>query len=107
MNQDTLRQLFETIVARKSASTENSYTAQLLAAGPAKAGRKLAEEAVEALIAAMSGSDEELTSEAADVLYHLLVLLASRDIDLQHVYDELEKRTSLSGLAEKAGRPVS
>ena len=100
-----LQRLAETIAARKAAGdAEGSHTARLLAAGPAKCAQKFGEEAVEAVIAAASGGQEETVSEAADALYHLLVMLASRDLTLSDVEAELARREGVSGLAEKAAR---
>lgn len=96
----------ETIVrTRASAPADQSYTAKLVTGGPARIGKKLGEEAVEAVIAAVQGNREELTKETADVLYHLMVLLHAAAIPLQDVLDELERRTAQSGIAEKASRP--
>ncbi|MEH6392937.1 MAG: phosphoribosyl-ATP diphosphatase [Sulfitobacter sp.] len=100
----TLNDLFETIKARKTADPTDSWTAQLLAKGPEKCAEKFGEEAVEAIIEAVKGDQTALTSEAADVLYHLLVMLASRDVELTDVLDELAARQSRSGIAEKASR---
>ncbi|NNE51565.1 MAG: phosphoribosyl-ATP diphosphatase [Sulfitobacter sp.] len=100
----TLDDLFATIEARKAADPSSSWTAKLLAAGPEKCAEKFGEEAVEAIIEAVKGDRERLTSEAADVLYHLLVMLASRDVTLDAVLEELSSRTNQSGLAEKASR---
>ena len=101
---DVLRQLADTIEARKSADPESSWTAKLLAKGPDKAAEKFGEEAVEAVIAAVKNDRDNLTYEAADVLYHLLVMLAARDVALEDVLAELERRAGTSGIAEKAGR---
>lgn len=100
----TLEALFETIEARKNADPSESWTAQLLAKGPEKCAEKFGEEAVEALIEAVKGDKAALTREAADVLYHLLVMLAARDVPLSAVLDELSSRQNRSGLAEKAAR---
>ena len=100
----TLDQLFATIEARKTADPSTSWTAQLLSKGPEKCAEKFGEEAVEAIIEAVKGDREALTAEAADVLYHLLVMLAVRDVPLADVLAELERRQSRSGLAEKAAR---
>ena len=95
----------EAIVAeRAKASPEESWTAKLLAAGPERAAKKLGEEAVEAVIAAVKGDRDELIAESADLLYHLLVVLRSRDVALQDVLSQLETRTARSGLTEKASR---
>ncbi len=101
---DILTNLAETINARKTADPDTSWTAKLLAKGPEKAAEKFGEEAVEAIIAAVKNDRENLTNEAADVLYHLLVMLAARDVDLADVLKELERRTATSGIAEKAAR---
>lgn len=100
----TLDDLARIVAERASAPVTESYTAKLLADGPAKAAKKLGEEAVEAVIAAMTGDRENLTAEAADVLYHLLVVLQGARIPLSDVMKELERRTGQSGLTEKAAR---
>jgi phosphoribosyl-ATP pyrophosphohydrolase len=100
----TLNDLFDTIEARKTADPTSSWTAQLLAKGPEKCAEKFGEEAIEAIIEAVKGDAAALTSEAADVLYHLMVMLASRDVHLDDVIAELAKRQSQSGLSEKANR---
>ncbi|MDP3961407.1 MAG: phosphoribosyl-ATP diphosphatase [Pseudorhodobacter sp.] len=100
-----LDRLAATIAARKSADPEGSWTARLLARGPEKCAEKFGEEAVEAIIEAVRGDRARLTSEAADVLYHLLVMLAARDVTLADVLTELARREGTSGLAEKASRP--
>ena len=100
----TLDDLFATIEARKSADPDSSWTAKLLAKGPEKCAEKFGEEAVEAIIEAVKGDRDALTNEAADVLYHLLVMLAARDVSLEDVLAELDRRQSQSGLAEKAAR---
>ena len=99
-----LHRLAATIAARKGADPESSWTAKLLAKGPEKCAEKFGEEAVEAIIEAVKGDREKLTSEAADVLYHLLVMLAARDVSLSDVEAELERREGTSGIAEKAAR---
>ncbi len=101
---DVLRRLAETIEARKSASPDTSWTAKLLAGGPEKAAEKFGEEAVEAIIEAVKGDRARLTAEAADAIYHLLVMLAACDVTLDDVLAELARREGLSGVAEKAGR---
>jgi phosphoribosyl-ATP pyrophosphohydrolase len=100
----SLERLARTIEARKGADPASSWTAKLLAAGPDKAAEKFGEEAVEAVIEAVKGDRDRLTAEAADVLYHLLVMLTARDVSLEDVLAELERREGTSGLAEKAGR---
>ncbi len=99
-----LYRLAATIAARKGADPESSWTAKLLAKGPEKCAEKFGEEAVEAIIEAVKGDREKLTAEAADVLYHLLVMLATRDVTLDQVLAELERREGTSGIAEKAAR---
>jgi len=101
---NTLEKLSQTIEARKTADPASSWTAKLLAKGPEKCAEKFGEEAVEAIIAAVKGDRENLTAEAADVLYHLLVMLTSQGVSLAEVLDELERREGLSGIAEKAAR---
>lgn len=101
---NALQTLAATIQSRKSADPDSSWTAQLLAKGPEKCAEKFGEEAIEAIIEAVKGDRARLTSEAADVLYHLLVMLASRDVTLDDVLCELARRDGTSGLAEKAGR---
>ena len=104
MTTDRLAELAAIIDARKTADPDSSWTAQLLSKGPEKCAEKFGEEAVEAIIEAVRGDRDALTREAADVLYHLLVMLAARDVPLGDVLDELERRQSRSGIAEKAGR---
>lgn len=104
MSTDRLAELAAIIDARKTADPDSSWTAQLLSKGPEKCAEKFGEEAVEAIIEAVRGDRDALTREAADVLYHLLVMLAARDVPLGDVLDELERRQSRSGIAEKAGR---
>ncbi|MCC3244613.1 phosphoribosyl-ATP diphosphatase [Methylocystis sp. WRRC1] len=100
----SLDDLAALIKSRRNDSASNSYTKSLFDAGPPRIAKKFGEEAVEAVIAAMEGDNKALTSEAADVLYHLLVLLEARDIALSDVVAELGRRTAQSGLAEKASR---
>ncbi|WP_264049304.1 phosphoribosyl-ATP diphosphatase [Methylobacterium flocculans] len=104
MTQFTLSDLEALVAERAAASPETSYTAKLLAGGPAKPAKKLGEEAVEAAIAAVQGDRAGLVSEAADVLYHLLVVLRGGGVGLDEVLAELERRTAQSGIAEKAAR---
>ncbi len=101
---DILDQLTATIAARKGADPTTSYTASLLAKGPAKCAEKFGEEAVEAIVAAAQGDRAALTSEAADVVYHLLVMLTAGDVTLDDVRAELARREGVSGHAEKAAR---
>lgn len=102
--EDALRRLSRTIRARRDADPDSSWTAALLAKGPEKCAEKFGEEAIEAVIEAVRGDRARLTAEAADVLYHLLVMLAARDLDLSDVLAELARREGQSGLAEKAAR---
>jgi phosphoribosyl-ATP pyrophosphohydrolase len=101
---DVLDQLAATIAARRGASPDASYTAKLLAKGVEKCAKKFGEEAVELAIAAVLQNKSEVTTEAADVLYHLLVLLAASNVPLSDVMDELARREAMSGLTEKASR---
>ena len=105
MTSFSLADLERIVAERASVSPEESWTAKLLAAGPERAAKKFGEEAVEAVIAAVKGDRDELIAESADVLYHLLVVLRSRDVALRDVLSQLEARTVRSGLAEKAARP--
>ena len=100
----TLDDLYRTIQSRKVADPESSWTAKLLAQGPEKCAEKFGEEAIEAIIEAVKGDRDALRSEAADVLYHLMVMLAARDVTLSDVLAELEARSAQSGIAEKAAR---
>lgn len=100
----TLQDLADTIAARKDADPTSSWTAQLLAKGPEKCAEKFGEEAIEAIIEAVKGDKAALTAEAADVLYHLLVMLAASDVPLTDVMAELSKRQGTSGITEKASR---
>lgn len=100
----TLQALAATIASRKGADPDTSWTAKLLAKGPEKCAEKFGEEAIEAIIEAVKGDRARLASEAADVLYHLLVMLAARDVTLAEVEAELARREGTSGLAERAAR---
>ena len=101
---DTLARLETTIAARRGGDPDASYVARLFAKGTPKIAQKLGEEAVEAVIAAVAGDRDGLIGEAADLLFHLSVLLADADIPIAAVMAELDRREGLSGLAEKAGR---
>ena len=103
---DTLSQLSQLIRARKKADPKQSYTAQLLQGSRGRATRKFGEEAVELVIASMEGSKEDIAEEAADVIYHLMVLMAHHDMSWESVCEVLEKRQHLSGLEEKAAREI-
>lgn len=97
--------LAATIASRTGADPGESYTAKLLAQGPAKCAKKLGEEAVEAALAAVEPGAPSLAAEAADVLYHLLVTLAAAGVSPEAVAAELARRRGVSGIAEKASRP--
>lgn len=99
-----LDELWQTIESRKGADPDSSWTAKLLAKGPEKCAEKFGEEAIEAIIEAIRDDRPALTREAADVLYHLLVMLAARDVALDDVLDELARRQGQSGIDEKAAR---
>ncbi|MDG2404899.1 MAG: phosphoribosyl-ATP diphosphatase [Paracoccaceae bacterium] len=96
--------LFANIEARADADPNKSWTAKLLAKGPEKCVEKFGEEAVEAIIEAVKGDQDRLTCEAADVLYHLMIMLKSRDVALRDVMTELARRQAVSGLSEKVLR---
>ncbi|MCK0149099.1 phosphoribosyl-ATP diphosphatase [Marivita sp. S6314] len=100
----TLEELETIIATRAAASPDDSWTAKLLAKGPEKCAEKFGEEAVEAIIEAVRNDRDKLTSEAADVLFHLLVMLKSRNVALADVMAELDRRQAQSGLQEKASR---
>lgn len=100
----SLRDLAATIESRRGADAEGSWTAKLLARGPEACARKFAEESVEAVIEAVKGDRERLVAEAADTLYHLLVMCASRGVTLADIEAELARREGRSGIEEKASR---
>lgn len=106
MSAFSLADLARIVESRAAASAEKSYTKSLLDAGMQRCAKKFGEEAVEAVIAAIEGDRENLRNEAADVLYHLLVVLQSGGIPLQDVMQELQRRTVQSGHQEKAARPT-
>ena len=101
----SLTDLERIVAERAKASPDESYTAKLIARGMEVAAKKLGEEAVEAVIAAVTNDREHLVAESADVIYHLLVVLKAANIPLDEVMAELKRRTAQSGLAEKAARP--
>ncbi|QCK85385.1 phosphoribosyl-ATP diphosphatase [Phreatobacter aquaticus] len=105
MSSFTLADLETIVAARASAPPDQSYTASLVAKGPAHCARKFGEEAIETVIAGVEGDPKALVAESADVLFHLMVLWKSRGIALGDVLAELDRRTSQSGHAEKAARP--
>ena len=100
----TLQRLEQTIAARRSADPDKSYVARLHAKGLGTIAQKLGEEATETIIAALAGTSEELIGEAADLLFHLAVLLDAKGVTLAEVMAELDRREGTSGLAEKAAR---
>jgi phosphoribosyl-ATP pyrophosphohydrolase len=99
-----LERLAAVVASRQGVDPGDSWTAKLLALGPEKCAEKFGEEAVEAIIAAVKGDRVALISEAADVVYHLMVMLAARGVTLDDVQAELQRREGVSGLAEKAAR---
>ena len=99
-----IARLSATIESRKGADPETSWTAKLFAKGPEKCAEKFGEESVEAIIEAVKGDKARLASDAADVLFHLLVMCAARDVSLSDIEAELERREGVSGIAEKAAR---
>ncbi|MBM7069250.1 phosphoribosyl-ATP diphosphatase [Actibacterium sp. 188UL27-1] len=99
-----LDRLAATVAGRKDAAPETSWTAKLLSQGPEKTAEKFGEEAVEAVIEAVKGDRDRLTSEAADVIYHLLVMCASHDVTLADIEAELTRREGISGIIEKSTR---
>lgn len=101
---DTLSRLAATITARRTADPETSWVAKLNQRGVPVIARKLGEEAIETIVAALSGTRDELVGEAADTLFHLLVLLDAKGVSLAEVLAELERREGHSGIDEKAGR---
>jgi phosphoribosyl-ATP pyrophosphohydrolase len=104
---EVLARLADTVAARKAAPGADSYTAKLLGKGVGACAKKLGEEAVETALAAVSGDRRQIAAESADLLYHLVVVLAATGVDLAEVMAELERREGTSGLAEKASRPKS
>jgi phosphoribosyl-ATP pyrophosphohydrolase len=104
MTETVLASLAALIRSRRNDSASKSYTKELLDAGPERCAKKLGEEAVETVIAAMSSDRIALKKEAADLLYHLLVLLEVKSVTLDEVLGELQARTGTSGLVEKAQR---
>lgn len=104
MSKSVIDRLAATIESRKGADPSTSHTAKMLSKGPAKCAEKFGEEAIEAIIEAAQGNRKALASEAADVVYHLLVMLASHDLSWSDVLTELEQREGTSGIAEKAAR---
>ena len=104
MSDDVLQRLAALIHSRRGEDAAKSYTGELLQAGAERCAKKLGEEATETVIAALGPDTVALKREAADLVYHLLVLLESRDVALSDVLAELESRMGTSGHAEKAAR---
>jgi phosphoribosyl-ATP pyrophosphohydrolase len=101
---DTLIRLEQTIAQRADAAPENSYVASLCAKGRGKIAQKVGEEATETIIAALSGDAAHVTAEAADLIFHLMILLRDVGVTLDDVLAELDRREGVSGLVEKASR---
>ncbi|HSD35665.1 MAG TPA: phosphoribosyl-ATP diphosphatase [Alphaproteobacteria bacterium] len=99
-----LDRLYEVILSRRGADPERSHTARLFQKGTPKIAQKLGEEAVETVIAGLGGTREELAAESADLIFHLLVLWAARDLAPEEVWRELERRRATSGIEEKTSR---
>ncbi len=106
MSEFNLNDLAKIIAQRSSSSANSSYTKSLLDAGTGRIAKKFGEEAIEMVIAALQGDRENVVAEAADVMYHLLVMLQDAGVPLQDVIAELQRRTAQSGLEEKAGRKI-
>ncbi len=104
---DTLEKLNKVILERKDNDPSKSYVAKLFTDGTEKISQKVGEEAVETIIAALSGSKEELISESADLMFHLSVLWGKKDITPSDIMNELERRMGISGLDEKAARKAN
>ena len=104
-NADILFRLEQTLLARKSAPADSSYVASLYAKGLDAVLKKVGEEATEAIIAAKGGDTRQLTAEAADLIFHTLVMLAAKDVPLADVLAELARREGISGIDEKNARP--
>lgn len=100
----SLSDLEQIVASRANAQAEDSWTAKLVAGGQQKAAKKLGEEAVETVIAAIANDRDNLIYESADLLYHLMVVLKIADIPLEAVMQELQRRTAQTGLSEKASR---
>ncbi len=104
MKEDVLRELWEIIESRRVADPDDSWTAKLLDKGTAKIAKKVGEEATEVIIASLTERKKDLVAESADLIYHLFVLLASRHVPPDKVYDELARRFAISGIEEKQSR---
>jgi phosphoribosyl-ATP pyrophosphohydrolase len=107
MSKDVLSRLAAIIKSRRTARPEDSHTRRLLDEAPLKPAKKLGEEAVEVAIAALAQDKKALIGETADMLYHLLVLLESREVTLDEVFEELERRMTLTAVGEKRPKTAS
>ena len=107
MSKDVLSRLAAIIKSRRTARPEDSHTRRLLDEAPLKPAKKLGEEAVEVAIAALAQDKKALIGETADMLYHLLVLLESREVTLDEVFEELERRMTLTAVGEKRQKAAS
>ncbi len=103
---DVMQRLEHSIIAKRDGDPATSYVAALFAKGREKIAQKIGEEATETVIAALSGDPAKLTSEAADLVFHLLVLMAEGGVGFDDVLAELERREGVSGIAEKAARAL-
>ena len=101
---EILDRLYETVLARKNAPADSSYTASLYAKGSKKISQKVGEEGVELALAGALSDRAEIVTESADLIYHMFVMWANADIKPEEIYAELAKREGLSGLQEKASR---
>ena len=99
-----LDRLYVTILSRRGADPASSHTARLFSKGRSKIAQKVGEEAVETALAAVAGTPEEVVGEAADLIFHLLILLADCGLAPADIWAELARREGISGIAEKAGR---
>lgn len=100
-----LDRVYQVILSRKGTDATNSHVARLFARGRGKIAQKVGEEGVEAALAGVAGTDKELVGEAADLIFHLFILLAERGIEPAAIWAELEAREGRSGVEEKASRP--
>ena len=105
MTAEVIERLFQTIESRRGADPQTSYTAKLFSKGTRRIAQKVGEEAVETVIAAVAGDKEHVVSESADLMYHLCVLWADAGVRPEDVFQALEKREGVSGIAEKNSRP--
>lgn len=104
MEKSVLNELFKTIYSRKESSSDQSYTAKLFEKGENQILKKIGEEATELVMASVKNNADEIIYETADLFYHILVLLAHKNLDIEKVFVELKRRMGTSGLEEKANR---